>query len=99
MGIFKDPTAPVSALALIIRASNKYTPNCGISQHSVVTGAGASSMAVQREVKLSGWRNWEGLLEEAALTMALEGMDDTPRAKKGRPSRGHGIGKGSEVGK
>ena len=47
----------------------------------------------------SGWRNQDGFLEEAALTMDLERVEDTPLAEKGRPGKGRSIGKGREVGK
>ena len=46
---------------------------------------------------MSGWRNQDGFLEEAALTMDLERVEDTPLAEKGRPGEGHSIGQGREV--
>ena len=45
------------------------------------------------------WLNQDGFLEEAALTMDLGRVEDTPLAEKGRPGEGHSIGKGREVGK
>ena len=49
--------------------------------------------------ELSGWRNQDGFLEEAALTMDLERVKDMPLAEKGKPGGGHSIGKGRGVGK
>ena len=57
----------------------------------------AQVQCAHREV--SGWRNQDGCLEEAALTMDLGRVEDTPLAEKGRPGEGHSIGKGREVGK
>lgn len=51
----------------------------------MVIGVSTSSVMFQREVKLSGWKNWEGFLEEAALTKDFEEMEDMPLAGKRRP--------------
>ena len=56
-----------------------------------------SSVVAHRE--LSGWRNQDGFLEEAALTMDLERVKDMPLAEKGKPGGGHSIGKSRGVGK
>lgn len=57
-------------------------------------------MAGQREVKLSGWKDQEGFLEEAASARDLEGMEAVALAEKrsqGEGSRGRGRSWDSEA--
>ena len=83
-----DPTVPVSALAFTVGASNGYTPNWNQSgEHGGHQGR-CKFNGSSGKVKLSGWKNQEGCLEEAASVRDLEGMEDVSLAKKGRPGGG-----------